>query len=148
MSGEEKQIREKALLLLSRREYSQRELTVKLTKSFDPEATSQVLTSLAEQGMQSDQRFCEGLVRGRVRQGHGPVRIQAELRHKGILSDLIQEVLGQQEIDWCQQARETYIRRFGQHKASDIKVRAKQMRFLQYRGFTMEQIHYALDSEE
>lgn len=148
MSEEEQQIREKALQLLSRREYSQRELATKLSGKFHPEITDRVLASLIEQGFQSDQRFCESFFRNRVRQGHGPIRIQAELKQKGISSSQIQQTLEQEPVDWFQQARDTYSRRFGQHKATDAKVRAKQMRFLQYRGFTMEQINHAINAED
>ena len=141
----EQAIREKAIQLLARREYSTRELVTKLSVNFDPELVDQVLVGLAEQGLQSDERFAAGLVRGRISQGHGPVRIQGELKQKGIHQNLIQQVMEANAVDWFQQAQETYQRRFGCHRATDIKVRAKQVRFLQYRGFTMDQIRHALD---
>ena len=156
MSEQEQEIREKALSLLSRREYSQRELATKLSQSFPPEITDQVLASLIDQGLQSDQRFCEGFVRGRIRQGHGPIRIQAELKQKGIEPNLIQQTVADQQVDWFEQARSTHRRRFGEPSPSDSNLnpnlkataRAKQKRFLQYRGFTMDQINYALSAED
>ena len=141
----EQAIREKAIRLLARREYSARELATKLGTQFDPELVDQILASLAEQGLQSDQRFADGLVRGRINQGHGPIRIQAELKQKGIEPSLIQHVMESNAVDWFEQALSTYQRRFGTHHATDMKVRAKQMRFLQYRGFSMDQIRFALD---
>lgn len=141
----EQAIREKAIQLLARRDYSVRELQNKLHAAFDPEQVEQVLSALAEQGLQSDERFANGLVRGRISQGHGPIRIQAELKQKGIEQSLIQQAMDANEVDWFEQALATYQRRFGTHHATDMKVRAKQMRFLQYRGFSLDQIRYALD---
>lgn len=141
----EQAIREKAIQLLARREYSVRELQTKLGATFDSEQVEQVLLGLAEQGLQSDERFANGLVRGRVNQGHGPIRIQAELKQKGIEPSLIQQAMDANGVDWFEQALATYQRRFGTHHATDMKIRAKQMRFLQYRGFSLDQIRYALD---
>ncbi|MEE2731386.1 MAG: regulatory protein RecX [Pseudomonadota bacterium] len=141
----EQAIREKAIQLLARREYSARELVMKLSSKFDPEQVSQVLATLTEQGLQSDERFASGLVRGRISQGHGPIRIQSELKQKGIDQALIQHIMSEQEVDWFEQALATYQRRFGTDPSTDLKVRAKQMRFLQYRGFSLDQIRYALD---
>ncbi len=148
MIQSQQEIRNKALQLLSRREYSKKELQIKLSRSFNGEESEQVLNSLAEQGLQSDKRFCEGFLRGRLRQGYGPIRIQGELKQKGIDSQLIHELLSSLEIDWFQQARETHARRFGHSSTQDIAIRAKQIRFLQYRGYTLEQANYALEAED
>lgn len=145
MKEAEQAIREKVIQLLARREYSVSELTIRLSSKFDPELVEQVVDALAQQGLQSDHRFADNLVRGRISQGHGPIRIQSELKQKGIASDLIQQVLEENPVDWFELALSTYQRRFGEHHASDLKVRAKQLRFLQYRGFSLDQIRYALD---
>jgi regulatory protein len=143
---ETQEIREKALYLLSRREYSAKELAVKLHAKFDAERVDSVLAGLAEQGLQSDQRFASMLVRGRIGQGHGPIRIQMELKQKGISAEHIQQALVDNPVDWFEQARNAFQRRFGQVHASDMKLRAKQMRFLQYRGFNLDQIQYAMSA--
>jgi len=142
-----KQIRERAIQLLARRDYSLRELHSRLCPQFDPGQVEQVLAGLVEQGLQSDTRCAESLVRGRVNQGHGPIRIQGELRQKGIAAAIAQQVLEHVEVDWFQQAQSTFQRKFGLQPANDPKSRAKQIRFLQYRGYTMEQIRFALDSD-
>ena len=141
----EQAIREKLIQLLARRDYSARELISRLASKFDPELVEQVLDGLVQQGLQSDYRFADSLVRGRISQGHGPIRIQSELKQKGIAQDLIQQALADHPVDWFEQALNTFRRRFGDHQTTDLKVRAKQMRLLQYRGFTLEQIRYALD---
>lgn len=161
----EQEIREKVLQLLARRDYSVRELVTRLAPKFDPDLVDQVLASFAERGLQSDQRFAENLVRGRINQGHGPIRIQAELKQKGISQPQIEQALEANPVDWYELAVTTCQRRFGSpssvqddlqednptdieshtRRKADLKARAKQMRFLQYRGFTMDQAQYALN---
>ncbi|MCP5015239.1 MAG: regulatory protein RecX [Ketobacter sp.] len=140
----QQEIREKVMQLLARREYSARELSVKLSAKYDPELVEQVLMQMAERGLQSDARFAVNLVRGRINQGHGLIRIQSELKQKGIDQDTIQQALEANPVDWFEQAVATCQRRFGVKRDTDIKTRAKQMRFLQYRGFTLDQINHAL----
>ena len=45
------------------------------------------------------------------------------------------------EIDWYLQAELAYNKRFGTRYIKDQKDKAKRMRFLQYRGFTMDEIN-------
>lgn len=140
------QIRDKAVQLLARREHSARELQNKLSGAFDAELVATVIESIALQGLQSDDRFAAGLVRGRIQQGHGPVRIDAELKQKGVNTLTRQKAFEDNSVDWMEQVASVFQRKFGSQPASDPKSRAKQVRFLQYRGFTMDQIRHALDS--
>lgn len=139
-----RQIQQQAITLLSRREYSARELQQKLTASHPVEAVDEVLQSLQQQGLQSDERFARVWTRHRLLQGYGPVRVQAELRQKGVDSELIQQSLANEDFDWFEQARQVHQRKFGARRARDAKEKARQMRFLQYRGFTGDQIRHAL----
>ena len=141
-------IRQKALDLLSRREYSARELQVKLSPGHDQHVVEALIEDLQQQGLQSDARFAEVWTRQRYLQGYGPVRVQVELRQKGISSELVQQSLGNEDMDWFANAREAYLRRFGHRPPKDHKDKAKQMRFLQYRGFTGDQIRFAMDSAD
>jgi regulatory protein len=45
-------------------------------------------------------------------------------------------------------AREVRLKRFGPTPPENFKERARQMRFLQYRGFELTQINGALDLED
>ena len=47
---------------------------------------------------------------------------------------------GRVDVDWITAAREVRERKFGAGSPADYKERARQSRFLQYRGFTGEQI--------
>jgi len=138
-------IREKALELLARREHSQGELRNKLhTRGFNATEIDPTLTELAAQGLQSDERFIEAFIASRMARGHGPIKIIAELRARGIAGDQITpliEINGQQ---WQEIACTARHRRFGNKLPLNPQERATQMRFLARRGFTNAQICAAL----
>lgn len=139
--------REVALGLLARREHSKRELIIKLRARGCPEKIiTQVVDQLAAEGMQSDARFAESFVRSRIDRGRGPLRIRAELIERGIEDDLIAEALLQYEDWWRDLALEAYNKRYGENTPSgDIEERSKRSMFLQRRGFTADQIRYAIE---
>lgn len=115
----------------------------KLTGSgFDAAAVSATLDRLAEQRLQDDGRFVEGFVRSRVARGQGPVRIAAELQRRGIDDDAVRAAFVAAEIDWEALAGAVLRRQF-RTAATDSKTRARERRFLEYRGFTSDQIRAA-----
>jgi regulatory protein len=137
-------IRQEAVTLLSRREYSARELQQKLEATHPVDSVAGVIESLQSQGLQSDERFAQVWVRHRLLQGYGPLRIQAELRQKGVAGELVQQCLQDDSIDWFEQARQAHQRKFGQRPGREPREKARQMRFLQYRGFSGDQIRHAM----
>lgn len=159
-ADEESRIRSVALALQAYREHGARELASKLArKGYDRDAAAQVITDLCESGLVSDRRFAEAFVRAHASRGHGPIRIRHELRELGVAPELIEVSLapGQaaidiatgalngcpQEFDWVQLAAEVRSRKFGKDAPHNFAERAKQMRFLQYRGFSTDQIRGA-----
>jgi len=77
-------------------------------------------------------------------------RITHELRRKGIAENLIGEVLPKLKETELAAAQEVWLKKFGT-PALDQKEKAKQLRFLQSRGFSMEVIRTVLrdtDPEE
>lgn len=132
---------ERAVALLANREHSALELTRKLHNAgFDEIEIEQTLLKLQKSGLQSDQRFAESFIRSRSGRGYGSVRIRSELKERGVNPDIITDSLLHAEIDWFALAAEVRCKRFGEQNPEDYKSRAKQQRFLQYRGFTHEQI--------
>ncbi|BAU48015.1 RecX family transcriptional regulator [Sulfurifustis variabilis] len=99
---------------------------------------------LAEEGLLSDERFAEILVRSRRERGHGPLRIAKELEEKGLTQDAIERWVDPRSRDWVAQASRVRRRKFGARPPKDYAERARQARFLQYRGFTFDQIKRAL----
>jgi regulatory protein len=76
------------------------------------------------------------------------LRIRVELREKGVAAEAIEAAIDHAATDWVQAAREARRRKFGLSPPGDYRERAKQARFLQYRGFSSEQIRAALGPGE
>mgnify|MGYP000507114350 CR=1 FL=1 len=137
------------LRYLTRREHGRVELARKLrAKGFDPDEISETLDALVQAGYLSDQRFTENYIRYRLNRGKGPVNIVQELLTKGVSQALVNEhMLAFSEV-WVAQANVVRQKKFGAKAAIDFTEKAKQMRFLQYRGFTTEQINQAFETVE
>ena len=137
-------VRERALRLLARREHGARELEYKLSsRGLAPEQVARIVGDLAQAGWQSDQRYVESLVRTRVSQGYGPLRIRGELEMAGVTESLVKEVLAACETDWKALACQVHARKFGRQPASPAEWQ-KQFRHLAARGFEPSQVQAAL----
>ena len=137
-----------AVRLLARREHSTEELRRKLlTKGYPSDAVEPVIQKLAGKRLVSDERFTSTFVHHHARRGQGPVRIRAELRQQGIADSQVEAALRGAEVDWVQLAREVRRRKFGAAPPCSLGERAKQARFLQYRGFDAEQLRAAFREE-
>jgi len=132
---------------LARREYGQQELIDKLAgKGFLRDIAEQAILVLTNEGLQSDQRFAESFVQSRVSQGKGPVRIRQDLSQRGIRSGAIDLAIEEAGADWYALAREIRLKKFGGSQPTGFKDKAKQMRFLQYRGFEPDHIQSAFSA--
>ena len=132
-----------AMGYLARREHSAAELRRKLGKrDYSAEEITATLVALEQEGLQSDRRFAEAFARSRCRRGKGPSRVRAELRERGVAEELVDLAL--QDLDWAAAARAARQKKFGPDIPADFADRAKQMRFLQYRGFGSDEIRHAL----
>lgn len=128
--------RKTALDLLSRREHSVAELRAKLEdREFPADEIEATLAALQREGLLSEARFLESFIGSHARRGHGPVWIRAELERKGIAGEAIREALEAAEVDWDAEAEAVRVKRFGTEPPADFKERARQARFLQYRGY-------------
>jgi regulatory protein len=142
-----KEIRRKAMDLLSRREHSVAELRRKLfDKGYDKAAVDEQLQKLERENLLSDRRFAESYVNYRSKKGFGPLRIKQELKEKGVSESLLLEYLDNTEF-WRNLARAVREKRFGSTPPRDYKDKAKQLRFLQYRGFSNDHLRWLFDGE-
>jgi regulatory protein len=142
-------VRRAAMNLLARREYARRELGRRLTgKGMPSELVDQVLDDLAAENLQSDARFAESFVSARSGRGQGPVRIRMELEQRGVESGLIENALDDAGVDWGELATEVRRKRFGPKLPGDFRERARQSRFLQYRGFEAGHLARALGRDD
>lgn len=129
-----------AMRWLARREYSVHELGQRLRDKGYPAAdVAGVLEELQDQGLVSDRRFAEALVRSRTERGYGPMKIAHELRAKGVDDPLIEEIVEDDNDYWTARLRELWEKRFGR-APGDYREWARQARGLQSRGFTAEQV--------
>ena len=139
-------IRVAAMDYLSRREHATHELFQKLLakEEYEADEISEALARLADQGLLSDQRFTEAFINQRFNRGAGPLKIRAELRQKGVSDAMIGTYLNERDVLWCKSAQAVYVKKYGLEYPSDLKEKARQNRFLQSRGFSGEQIRYAM----
>ena len=140
------EIRRSAMDLLARREHSRRELRDKLKRRFaDLALIDRELDRLAQEQLQSDERFAASFLRQRVARGHGPLRIRQEARQKGISDKEISAALETEQPDWNDHAQAAYERKFGALPPGDLKEKARRSRFMQYRGFALEHYQHLLE---
>jgi len=107
-----------------------------------------VLDQLVRENLLSDARFTEAYLCRRVEKGYGPVRLRQELRERGIDDALIASGLDALEVDWMDVLRLVRKRKFGSTPPAGRKERAAESRFLQYRGYTMEQIRHLYERRQ
>ena len=142
----EKQIKKTLLTLLARREYSKKELSDKLsTKGFPSLLSETILEAFIKDDYQSDQRYCEMLIRSRIVKLSGPFKIRMELRQKGVSENIVEQTISDANCDWFDLALEAAKKKTANWKTFEFEDKAKLIRFLQGRGFEQEQISYAIE---
>lgn len=130
-----------AVGLLARREHSRLELQRKLTlRGYTLTDIEPLLDRLTAQNLQSDTRYTESYVRMRSHGGYGAQRIQGELRERGIPPALIEHELALLAETDSGRIDDVWCRKFKGQYPQDYRERAKQMRFLQQRGFSTDEI--------
>jgi regulatory protein len=147
MPDDRGEARKKAMDLLARREHGRAELERKLVAAgFAADVAADAVQQLVEDGLQSDRRFVESFVQSRINQGKGPLRIHADLGQRGVAPGLVDAVLEEAGEDWVALATSARLKKFGRSRPADFKDKARQMRFLQYRGFEPDQVQAAVSA--
>jgi len=143
----EAEIRSAVISLLARREYSRSEIEQKYRDKCDALKLCKVLDRCQADGYQSDQRFAEMLVRSKLNQGYGFLRILQDGKRKGLSETLLKESVQNQAPDWFESAADLCRRKFKEGvDTQDRKLYEKRMRYLLSRGFSYEQAKYAIES--
>ena len=131
------------MALLARRDYASGELRAKLHAQFFDEATVEgVITDLAGEGILNDERFAQNYVAYHAQRGQGPVRIGEDLRKLGLSEGLLEAALAG-GLDWRALALKVRCGKFGTELPLSRVELARQMRFLQYRGFSSDDVRAA-----
>ena len=139
---------DRALGMLARREYSQRELRTRLEHAgCDEDESTDALKRLRDQHYQDDHRFGGMIVRARTGQGYGPDRIRAELRSHGLADSAIRALLDAADADWPALARTQLRKKYGTRPAADHAERGKRAAFLRRRGFAAATVRIVTHSD-
>ena len=138
-----------AIALLARRDFSSGELAKRLEeRGYLEHAIMPVVEELLATNTLNDERYGQNVVAYRARRGHGPARIRNQLQKSGLARSTIDEaVKGEDAPDFLALARAARTRKFGPDIPKDPKARAKQARFLQYRGFSTDHIRAVLNGD-
>jgi regulatory protein len=133
----------RALRYLAAREHSRLELGRKLARhAKEGEDVEAMLDLLEAAKLLSQSRFSESLVHRRAAR-FGNSRILSELQSHGIRGDALNQVKGELAAGEANRAREVWRKKFG-IPATDAAARARQLRFLQQRGFSSQAIQSVL----
>jgi regulatory protein len=136
----EPSLRERALRFLARREHSRTELARKLAPHADDSMEIDgVLDYLESRGWLSERRLVEQVVHARRRR-FGARRIERELLDKGISEDSVAAALPELKEGELEAARAVWLKKFGGRQPGRPAERARQVRFLQGRGFDLDVI--------
>ena len=143
--ADERAVRTAALALLAGRDFGRTELARRLERrGYPAPVVATVVEGLVAERLLSEARFVEQFIRQHAGRGHGPVRIRVELRERGVPEAEVEAGLESSGEDWAAVARDARRRRFGVSPPGDYPERARQARFLQYRGFSADHIRAAL----
>ncbi len=130
-----------AINILSNREHSQLELTKKLQiKGFNDSDIKIVIDKLITLDYQSDKRFADSFVRSRVRQGKGKLLIALQLKSKGIND------YDFNDYDFFSLCNQVQIKKFTTSPNNQVQ-KNKQILFLKNRGFSFDEINYAINTK-
>ena len=128
-----------ALKFLGYRARSEAELQAKLARSgFPPKIVAPTLEKLRALKLVDDQAFARNFTRSRIdNRGYGPLRLERELKQKGVAQALIRRVLDEAfgKREGKEQAQELLAKRFRGKDLGDAKNLRRAISFLQRRGY-------------
>lgn len=139
-------LKNRALRLLARREHSHAELKSKLFPYGTEEEIDRLLYQLQEKNWLSDERFAEAWIKQRGTK-YGRQRLVHELQQKGLNDELIEQSLSLHLEDEFTQAYRIWKKKYA-HLPENLAEKTKQIRFLQYRGYSWDIIRQILNAHE
>ena len=128
-----------ALKSLGYRARSEAEVRTNLAQSgFSLKIIEPTLTKLRSLKLLDDEAFARAFAQARIEdRGYGPLRLERELRRRGIASALIARLLHESfaRNGGKERARALVEKRFGGKDLSDAKIWRRAISFLQRRGY-------------
>jgi regulatory protein len=136
-----------AVALLARRDFAGSDLCARLKeRGFDPQTAAEAVAGLDTEGLVNDARYAENYATWHAGRGQGPLRIAADLRGQGVAQAHVEAALAGAH-DWTALARKVCRARFGAQPPQSWPEKARQARFLQYRGFSSDHIRAATGAD-
>lgn len=144
LQSDNKRCKDKALWLISFRDYSKKELIQKLRKDYSEEAVLSCVSRLEELSLINDESYATRLSHDLVNIKHLSLRgVKEKLREKGIDKDLIDEIVSSLDIDEREQIRIIIEKKY--KNLSDEKTRRRCVSALQRMGFSYSDIKSTLN---
>jgi regulatory protein len=135
----EPSLRARAMRFLARREHSRAELARKLVPlAAEGEDIDALLDDLSGKGWLSDARYAELAVRSKARR-FGPLKVAYQLRAKGVGDEVIEIAFAKAGAEGAANLERVWRSRFST-APEDPRERGRQVRFLQGRGFPLDDI--------
>lgn len=132
-------LRAQVVRLLARREYSRAELEARLiAKGASRSDLTIVLDELSALGYVSNERYARAFAEQKAGR-YSQRSIASELKYKGVDTEDIGAALATAGVDDASALEALWQRRFGRPPA-DNREKARQVRFLQTRGFSLSAI--------
>lgn len=133
-----------ALALLARREHSRRELGEKLVRRFGEKASAAALDFLETSGMLSDLRFAQAYLQTAGKK-FGREKLRQNLESRGVSAEVLEKAL-EAEITETETVRAVVVltAKYGNSVLAAGKPQARAMRFLESRGFLLEDAEAAV----
>jgi len=132
--------------MLARREHSAFEIRRKLKQKDIADAEIEAAVEhLQQEGLLSDERYAEAYIHMRKGKGYGPLRIALELKERGVAESDYGHYLYAGDMDWRSVLKAAYDKKFGNRVCDDYREKAKRIRYLQYRGFPLDNIHELIE---
>jgi len=139
MAKTEPSLHARAMRFLARREHSREELRRKLAaRAQDGDDVEAILDDLANRGWLSDARFAEISIRSKAGR-YGPVKLAHALRSKGVDEEAIAAGFRAAGADGASHVEAVWATRF-KAVPVDERERGRQVRFLQARGFRLDEV--------
>ena len=146
--AELKKAKEKALNLLSYKEYTTKQLTDRLKRHTDEESAEQAVARMEELGLLDDDDYAERFARDlSERKKFGILRIRQEMRQRGLTSEQIEYATSLLRSDPEEQMREIIARKYPL-AYEDEKVRRRAFSALMRMGYPAAEVRRVLTVSE
>lgn len=141
-----KRAKNKALYLLSFKDYSKKELIEKLKKDFCQEASEKTIVRMEELGFINDAAFAKKRAQDLLfNKCFSKRRVEFELAQKGIDKSLICCALDELECDPVEQIKLLIEKKY-KSAYSDKKIKRRAIAFLQRHGYLWDDIKQVFDT--